>query len=395
MRTPIAAAAVAMAAALISPTASAQLFGRKVAAPPATAAAPTDPDVARAQAPAAGPPPATPVDNRRTLKPGEEAPAPENIEDLKPVVPLPTEPIEPYMLGVENGPFMVLAYTYRGPDAPRQALALVLELRNKYKLPAYILLTRKFPGKSMIRGVPPETPIFATRDNVGVPEIYRTLDEAAVLVGNEKTVKDSTALLKQVKAIHPVAVDGAPQMWHFRKGQGLSRAIRTTNPFIPAEQLYPQQKDVLIGRINDGPHNIRNCPGAYSLEVAKFSGRTTLDPKNDPRFKGMLAANKSPLATAADDAERLADALAKDKEIQKTGCQPYVYHDRDSSRVMIGSFSSPTDPAARKLHDRLIELSFELNQRGVTDAMIAPASNLSDLGPIKNQLSPGSVLRAN
>ena len=67
------------------------------------------------------------------------------------------------MLTKENGPFMVLAYTFRGPDAPRQALALVLELREKYHLPAYILLPKKFPGRSMIRGVPPQAPTVRHR----------------------------------------------------------------------------------------------------------------------------------------------------------------------------------------------------------------------------------------
>ena len=143
-------------------------------------------------------------------------------------------------------------------------------------------------------------------------------------------------------------------MCHFRKGQGLSRAIRTTNPFVPAEELFPRQPDVMVGQINDGPHNIRYCPGRYTLQVATFRGRPRFDPENDARFKGMMAA-KSPLATAADDAERLAEALSKDQEIQKTGFQPYVYHDRYSSRVTIGSFDvaqRPGRPEAPRPPDR-------------------------------------------
>ena len=50
---------------------------------------------------------------------------------------------------------MVLAKTFRGPDAEKLALALAMELRGKYNLPAYILRTKDFPGKSNIRGVPP------------------------------------------------------------------------------------------------------------------------------------------------------------------------------------------------------------------------------------------------
>ncbi len=398
MRAPIAVTAAALAASLIAgPTASAQIFNRRPAAPAPAAPAPADPAVKRAQD-LPTPAPGSTLNGRTTLSDGQEAPAPATAEELKPTVPLPTGPIEPYMLTRENGPFMVLAYTFKGPEAPRQALALVLELRNNNKLPAYILLPRKFPGKSMIRGVPPTTPAFVSRDDVGFPEIVRTLDEAAVLVGDMKTVKDAADLLKQVQKIHPVCLDGLPQMWQHRKGQGLKRAIRTANPLVPAEALFPNvQQDVLIGKMNAGPHNVRNCPGTYSLQVASFNGRSTFDPDHDFRFKGALAALKSPLATAADDAEHMAEALAKDKDIQKTGFQPYVFHDRFSSRVLIGSFNTISDPAAQQLHDKLNQIAVDLNNRKVTATMICPATELTDLTPIKKQLQgpSASQLRAN
>ncbi len=399
MRTPIVAA---VAASLLVSSASAQvprsLFGRK---PAATASTPADPNVSRASTStsgsnAVGPGKAAPAPKDRQVLPNNtEIPAPLAPEDMKAVGPLPQGPIEPFMMTKQNGPFMVLAHVFRGPDAARQALALTMELREKYHLPAYILLPKKFPGRSNIRGVPPQAPTFAQRDDVGLPELIRTLDEAAVMVGDEKTVKDATDLLHKVKKIHPVCLDGQPQMLPWRQGKGLSRATRTTNPLVPAEDLFPRQPDVMIGKINDGPHNIRFCQGRYTLQIAAFNGRSTFDPDNDPRFKGLMAAMKSPLATAADDAERLAEALSKDKEILKTGFQPYVYHDRFSSRVTIGSFNSTNDPAAQKLHDRLIEIASDLNNRKVSDTLIVPATELLDLATIKPQLvqSPAATAR--
>ncbi|WP_435009511.1 hypothetical protein P12x_000765 [Tundrisphaera lichenicola] len=389
MRTPIIAAAVA--ASLFVTEAQAQLFnlGRK------TAPAKADPSVKQASTAPVGATSASAVREVEKQRNNFEAPEPERIEDMRSQVPLPQGPLEPYLMTKQNGPFMVLAYTFRGPDAPRQALALTLELREKYQLPAYILLPKKYPGKSNIRGVPPQAPAFAMKDDLGLPELIRTLDEAAVMVGDEKTTKDAFDLMHKIKKLHPVCIDGVPQMWHFRKGQGLSRAITTTNPLVPAEQLFVHQPDVLLGKINDGPHNIRYCPGRFTLQIAAFTGRSTFDPENDPRFKGVMAAMKSPLATAADDAERLADALSKDKDIVKTGFQPYVYHDRFSSRVTIGSFNSPNDPAAQKLHDRLIELAVDLNNRKVSDNLIVPANELLDLKEIKPQLvqAPSATAR--
>jgi hypothetical protein len=377
MRTTIAAAAIA--ASLIAPGTSALaqgLFNRNK-----QTGGTVDPNATQANQ-------TTPADpnSKDPLPYGRDVPAPTTVDSRKPTIPLPTGPIEPYMMTRENGPFMVLAYTYRGPDAPREALALVLELRSQYHLPAYILLPKKFPGRSNIRGVPPMTAPFVTKDDVNLPELLRTLDEAAVMVGDLKTTKDAFDLMHQIKKLHPVSIDGQPEPFHWRKGQGLSRAMTTTNPFVPAEDLFPKPPDVVVMQMNGGPHSIRFCPGRYTLQVASFGGRTTFDPKNDPRFQGLMSTKTSPLATAHEDAERLAQALSKDREVQKTGYQAYVYHDRYSSRVTIGSFNNPNDPAAQKLHDRMIELSVDLAARKVSDNMIVPANALLDLAPIKSQL---------
>ena len=143
----------------------------------------------------------------------------------------------------DGGPFMVLAKTFKGVDAERWALALVLELRNEYRLPAYILRTRDFPMRSNIRNIPP-TAIREVREAfVGEPEKTRTHDEAAVLVGDEKTVEGAAALLKTVKKIKPKCLNGMPSIFHWR--QGLSTAWQTTNPYIPAQDLFPRKADPL------------------------------------------------------------------------------------------------------------------------------------------------------
>ena len=62
----------------------------------------------------------------------------------------------------------------------------------------------------------------------------------------------------------------------------------------------------------------------------------------------MLDPRTSPLQTAHDDAERMADKLARSPEIQRLGQPVFVYHDRTSSRVFIGAFNSPTGPRDRR-----------------------------------------------
>ncbi|WP_406695744.1 hypothetical protein V5E97_32560 [Singulisphaera sp. Ch08] len=305
-----------------------------------------------------------------------------------PKIPLPQDAIEPYLLTKDVGPFMVMAKTFRGPDAERSALALVLELRNEHQLPAYILRTKDFPRTSNIRNIPPTAPAGVDRARLADPERVRSFDEAAVLVGNEKTLKGSEALLHRVKKIKPKCIDNLPKMYIWQTG--LSKAIRTTNPYVPAQNLFPGSNDPFITRMNQGPHSLYNCAGNYTLEVANFSGRASFEVAGTQSL-GDLGLKKSPLITAAEDAEKMAQSLAKSEEIRQLGQPVYVYHDRSSSRVMIGAFNAPNDPAAVQLRERLLRLAVPLIQadaskgrrKAVTDTMIVPAATLTEVSPLK------------
>ena len=330
--------------------------------------------------------PAQAAKERKVYPNATSLPEPTPADEIKPPsIALPNDAIEPWLLTKQAGPFMVLAKTFRGPDSEKMALALAQELRGKHGLPAYILRSKDWPGKSNIRGIPPTADPALVKASVNVPEKYRTYDEAAVLVGNEKTEKDATALLHQVKKIKPDCLNGMPSMFKWR--EGLSMATRTTNPYIPAQALYPHKHDRLIVQMNQSPRSIANCPGQYSLQVAEFSGRSTFNDK-DEKFQGIMNLRRSPLATAADDAERMASKLAKDGDVQKLGQPIYVFHDRKSSRVFVGSFNSQRDPAAVEVRDSLLKLAGPLLDRkrptGGMDTMIVPAGILTDLKEIKS-----------
>jgi len=311
--------------------------------------------------------------------------------DLKPpTIALPNEPIEPYLLSKENGPFMVLARVFRGPDAERMALALVKELRNDFRLPAYILRRKDYPGGSLIRGTPPTVPSQVMAPNIKMPEKIRTLDEAAVLVGNEKTLADSEKLWREVKKLKPKCLAGMSSPYWWR--EGLSKAIRTTNPYVPAQYLYPRPNDKLVVLMNSGLRSIANCPGGYSLQVADFSGRSTYQFNAQALpFYLLPDLKNSPLRKAHDDAEKMAEKLAKAPEIQRLGQPIYVYHDRTTSKVFIGSFSSPQDPGAAALREQLVRDAVVLANKdkrgkGAVDTMIVPALALTDLKDIKTKL---------
>jgi hypothetical protein len=329
------------------------------------------------------------LSDSRVIPAASGLPEPTPASELKPpTVELPNEPIEPYLLAKDIGPFMVMARVFRGPEAQRMALALVKELRQEYRLPAFILRTKDFPGRSLIRGNPPTAFSEVQRPDIKMPEKIRTFDEAAVLVGNEKTLVDSEKLLREVRKIKPKCLEGmsSPLWWR----SGLSYAYRTTNPYAPAQTLYPRTRDKLIVEMNKGLRNIVNCPGRYSLQVAEFTGRSAIQFGNQNLAAQLLPdLHKSPLQSAADDAETLAEKLAKSPDVLRLRQPVYVYHNRSSSKVFIGSFDSDRDPAAYEMREALLKLAVPLlkstrNPKGL-DSMIVPAGALTDLNDIKAQ----------
>jgi hypothetical protein len=322
-------------------------------------------------------------------------PEPLKEDEIKPMaMELPDDPLEPYLLTKANGPFMVLAQVFRGPEAEKMALALCKELRQEYNLPAYILRSKEFPMKSYIRGVPVQAPSETMKAAIKQPEQVRIHDEAAVLVGDEKTEQATEELLHKIKKIHPKCLDAMPQLFPWRR-VGLNRAIRTTNPYVPAHWLYPKTPDRLIVQMNSGLHSIANCPGHYTIQVAQFSGHSAYDlyGQGMAAFDGLLNPKKSPLQTAHDDAEKLAEQLSRSAKFHQLGTPVFVYHNRTSSRVYVGSFSSTDDPNALAVREELLKIAGEMNVstkdrwgRPQTDRMIVPATMLTSVDDLKGTM---------
>ena len=336
------------------------------------------------------------------LRTNGAVPEPVALEELKgPRVPLPAEPIDGFLLQKENGPFMVLAYTFTGPDAAKYAQVLTMELRQRFKLPAYIWFARVQPNRSNIYGIQPTAPSFARNGDMAPPERYRMYDQAAVLVGNCKTIDETTKLLVQVKKLKPECLTKLPTIFTNRQGKGLYRATQTTNPFQANQNLYPgrggpvknggeinitefvqkfdqnRKVDPMVKRMNAGPQSVYRNKGEFTLQVAEFSGRAATwatlekDPVNISTKTGI---KESPLMTAHEDAENLAKALNKSKTLK--GFRAYVYHTLTSSMVTIGDFNAENDPSAQALVNSLPAVSTELVRSRVTEVPLRPAQGL-------------------
>jgi hypothetical protein len=267
---------------------------------------------------------------------------------------LEADPAELYPITDANGPWMIMAATFEGDGAEEQARGLVHELRKDLKLPAYSF-RKKFEYSQPVqgKGLTPqgEAPLMRYRRGEDVVQI-------AVLVGDYPSVDDPEAqkVLKKLKLAHPKALEVSPEksnqalaayrMLQLKAKQAMfpdstdargpmRNAFVVTNPLLPHEYFVPKGIDKLVVEMNrEVPHSLLDCPEPYTVKVATFTGHAViLDQKRQEAIdRGQMP--KSYLEDAAKSAHLLTEAL------RKKNYEAYEFHDRTSSIVTVGSFSS-------------------------------------------------------
>ena len=262
------------------------------------------------------------------------------------------DPGRDYGLAESNGPWLILAATFSGEGAEQQARDLVHEFRADHSLPAYLhRMTFDLAAEAPMRG----------RDRTGRPKRAKyqrgdAVTEFAVLVGDYPAVDDTEAqrVLERVKSLKPVSLTGertnqnlaglrtARDLIHERAGKKVRRgpmgnAMLTRNPLLPRDYFVPKGVDDFVVQMNRGvAHSLLDCPGRYTVKVATFRGRTSLEGavrglKKSKRSSG----GEDPLAVAAENAHLLTHALRKEK-----GWEAFEFHDRTESIVTVGSFDN-------------------------------------------------------
>ncbi len=282
-----------------------------------------------------------------------------------------------FPLAEKDGPWLVLATTFRGEGARDDARKLVQELRSSHRLEAYTHEKAfDFTGEQRGMGLNPDgTPKRMRYANEG------QVVEVAVLVGDFASFEDPRGqkMLQKVKQLRPRSLEGAAAnrlesdflQANRQLGGGpgtkppLHAALLIPNPLLPADFFSRQQVDAFVMEMNaDVTHGLLDCPGRYTVRVATFTGAGTFntaagsqeveEPENGfvdvNRFIGILKGNgwkdpqlrgvqqESRLVEAADKAHRLTEAL------RRNGWPAWEFHDRDSSIVCVGSIDQLVVP---------------------------------------------------
>lgn len=249
-------------------------------------------------------------------------------------------------LSEDDGPWLVFAASFAGEGAESEAKALIDELRERYRLPAY-LFSEKFDFTETVEGQSVRGPRpMMVYDKAGVFKEY------AVLVGNFAAIDDPglQKTMKQLKYARPKCLtNGAGSTT--RRFAGLreiqrringdrskqqkgpmGNAFATPNPLIPREAFAPKGADSFVMKMNqDLEYSLLDCPGKFSVRVATFRGNVVIDQERVAEIQ-QGGEMQSRLVKAAEDALRLTEAL------RKKGIEAYQFHDRHESIVTVGSF---------------------------------------------------------
>ena len=295
--------------------------------------------------------------------------------------PAEADPKAMYPLAERDGPWLVLATTFRGDGARDDARRLVQELRRKHGMKAYT------HEKSFDYTV---APAGLGLNPDGSPKKMRYANseqviEVAVLIGDFASFDDARGqkLLARVKQLRPDSLAGeggrSQSFAEFRRMVGLDRtgdkgplhlAFLIPNPLLPEDFFARQRIDKFVLEMNaDVTHSLLDCPGAYSIRVATFTGAGTFDQKAiessvDP------TPSESRLVEAAEQAHRLTETL------RRNGWPAWEFHDRESSIVCVGAFDE-----------------IRVRQPDGSTALHPDAARIMrELGPDPDRLAAGALL---
>lgn len=264
------------------------------------------------------------------------------------------DPEKTYRLTEEHGPWMIMATSFAGPGAQKQAQELVLELRKQYNVPAYLHrqtydFTDRFAGLGLNRYGYPKTMRYYNQ---------KKFDEIAVLVGHFESVNDNQIdkTRDKIRYARPECLDVTKKQSTTQRFFGLrelqrrltpdkdkrergpmGKAFVTRNPLLPQEYFTPGGMDPFVEKMNRHvEYSLLKNPGRYTVRVATFRGNTTM--KLDEIQHESTKRPTGKLEQAAIKAHELTMAL------RRSGVEAYEFHDRYESIVTVGSFDSYGTP---------------------------------------------------
>lgn len=256
------------------------------------------------------------------------------------------DPSKEYELTEVEGPWMVLAETFSGPEGKKQAHQLVIELRRDYDMPAYVY-KENFDFTKPIGSFGPEQKqlryanaaryeayavLVGEFDSVNHPELKTTLQTLKTIqpgVFSEVSPETEVGAMAAIRRIHQQLTKSDQ-----RKSRGpMFNAFVTRNPMLPDNFTQAPEVDSFVRRLNENvEHSLLDCKGKYTVVVRTFEGLSTT------MIGGKVKKDLEPSSDRLDQSADLANQMVM--ALREKGVEAYEYHDRSKSIVTVGSFET-------------------------------------------------------
>jgi hypothetical protein len=288
------------------------------------------------------------------------------------------DPAKDYHVTPEQGPWMICAASYTGELAAQLAHELVLEIRTRYDLPAYVYNRGKEEREKQRQELEERRrkqmeyleKMGLTPDRPPRLRHYRIEEQYAVLIGGYKDIETARKALDRVKKLEPpkgevVINHGRPdqrrypltnlffQMTATEQGKEPEMRKAVDNPFVHAfvapnptiprnSQTSVKENDEFLRQLNaDEPFSLYRCPKPWTLAVQDFRGPRTIQPASAPSSLLDKLLGRDP-ADQLDATARQAREVAR--VLREMKFEAYVLHTRYGSVVAVGGYDSPNDP---------------------------------------------------
>jgi hypothetical protein len=295
------------------------------------------------------------------------------------------DPNKEYVITPEAGVWMVLAGSYRGPDAQNLAHQLVLQLRGRDDLSAYVFNFSEEKKRQQ------QEYVDELRRAPGAPvRIIHIEDEYGVLVGGYKDSEAAHDAMLKIKKLKPpvltlpggkpayeIVYQYNPETKKTEEGwvNPLTKSFVTRNPTVPLEKRDPNAFDPLWKKLNaDETYSLLENKHAWTLVVKDFEGVSIIQDKPSTssnsflKMLGMGDKSGETLNAAALNAHNMAEALNKSKKLQEMKLNAYVFHTRSGSLVTIGGFDSLDDKEFNALKKAIEDKKWVKGQDGESAA---------------------------
>jgi hypothetical protein len=287
------------------------------------------------------------------------------------------DPNKDILVTTANGPWMICVHWYSGKEAHQMARDMVMELRDNYKLAAFVFnkgaderrkeyerrkelaeKQRDFLEKNKL---PPTSFRFKT---------MQIEDQCAILVGNYADPDIARRALDQIRNLKPPNPERVKLATVFRGVSDQTGKINKgelgehvfVNPFATAFVVHNplvklkrpdewQQEDLAsLRKLNRGEdYSLFNCKKPYTLMVKQFLLPSVIQSKSaGGKFLESIGIGKN---TNSENVALNAHNMAKLFRSYKLDA--YVLHTRFSSIVTVGDFDDPDDASLKSTQELL------------------------------------------